>query len=462
LYDHIDPTRVYFGTDTRASSILLGGLFATAPLKHAVSRVCVALGRSIDVLLAVVVGTLGVAWALIDGPSSRWLFHGGLFGHSFLAAGLVAVCARVPSAVVPRLLGVRPLLWLGGISYSLYLWHWPVYVLLSPTRTGWSGWPLLVVRVAVSVAAAVVSKHLLEDPLRYRSAWTRSRQGAMTLAGSTMLLVAFWVVVPKPDTAPASFDVSDLTTLATSSPTEPAASTVPAGATTGPEPASTSSTAPPATVSSVLLLGDSVADDESPGLIAALEAAGLHVHSSTFPGAGLLSPQFDILPTYRQLLADVHPDLVLYQLSLWDVGTAEQQRSVYASFTDLALQTATAVAFITPPPLRDGLDPRLASLPDVVRAIVEQHPGRVFLLDSEGAWGTTFRTDMNGDGAPERKPDGVHVCPAGAARMGAWLVDALASKFSGVTPAPVTSWATGPWIGDARYNTPEGSCAALR
>jgi hypothetical protein len=69
--------------------------------------------------------------------------------------------------------------------------------------------------------------------------------------------------------------------------------------------------------------------------------------------------------------------------------------------------------------------------------------------------------DIDGDGAPDRKPDGVHVCPQGAARFAAWLVDELAVRFDGVAPQPVTAWAAGTWSSDVRYDTPTGACVSL-
>ena len=72
--------------------------------------------------------------------------------------------ARTP---VHAALGWRPLVWLGGISYGVYLWHWPVIVYLDGDRTGLSGITLDVVRVAVAVAiAAASSVRFLERPVR--------------------------------------------------------------------------------------------------------------------------------------------------------------------------------------------------------------------------------------------------------------------------------------------------------
>ncbi|MEP7045062.1 MAG: acyltransferase, partial [Ilumatobacteraceae bacterium] len=204
LFDPTDPTRVYIGTDTRASSLLLGALFAAAPLRSAVGRIATGLGGAFDWVAAAIAATIGMSWFLIDGPSSTWLFRGGLFAHSLLSAVVVAGCAARPSAAVSRWIGWAPLRITGVLSYSLYLWHWPVFALLSEQRTGMSGWTLLALRFAVSFGAAAVSKVLVEDPVRFSAMWARGRKGVVTLVGVSVAVAAFWVLIPRPQTAPAA------------------------------------------------------------------------------------------------------------------------------------------------------------------------------------------------------------------------------------------------------------------
>ena len=92
-----------------------------------------------------------------------------LYQGGFLLAAL-AVSAVIVSVVQPdpgrlgRALSVPPLRWIGRISYGLYLWHWPVYLTLTHTRTGLDGVALLFVRLAVSLALAMASYYGLEKP----------------------------------------------------------------------------------------------------------------------------------------------------------------------------------------------------------------------------------------------------------------------------------------------------------
>jgi peptidoglycan/LPS O-acetylase OafA/YrhL len=186
LADPRDPTRVYTGTDTRAFSLLLGGLVAASPVR---------LGRAGLPVLAL---AIAATWAVADGTGSPWLFDGGLFAHSAAAALLIALCVQLPQAPVARALAWRPLRCLGLISYSLYLWHWPVIVLLSPGRSGLAPWPWTAAVCALSIALAAASTTLVENPIRHRTAWALGRRGVLAFAAVMAVLALLWLLVPGP------------------------------------------------------------------------------------------------------------------------------------------------------------------------------------------------------------------------------------------------------------------------
>jgi peptidoglycan/LPS O-acetylase OafA/YrhL len=481
LFNPADPTRVYIGTDTRASGLLLGGLFAAAPLRSAAVRFTSRLGSAFTPVACVVVAVIGLSWFAVDGPSSTWLFRGGLFVHSLLSAVLVAGCVARPNAHASRWIGWAPLRITGVLSYSLYLWHWPIYALLSEQRTGMSGWPLIALRIAASFAAAAVSKVLVEDPVRFKAAWARGRQGVVTLIGVSVGVAAFWVLVPRPDTAPAVFSLDQFaSTTITPTPGAPTIGTMsvpssvpevttPAVVSTVPVTtstvAATTSTVPPllAPTSRVLMVGDSIAFDEWPAIAAALYAGEIAIGGYVSPGAGLLDNRYDATTEIDKMVIDFRPDLVLYQGSLWDWGTPEAQRAAYERFTAVVLGQGARLAFITIPPLRaDQADiERLGPIKGIMRDIADQHPGQVIVLDSDEAWGPVFNEDVNGDKVPERKPDGLHVCPSGAAMYAVWLTNALEQRFADFVPVPPSEWATGGWVDDPRYTQPAGICALL-
>ena len=472
LFDPADPTRVYIGTDTRASSLLLGALFAAAPMRRAALTIASRLAGGFSIVVGVIVAMIGLSWFLIDGPSSTWLFRGGLFVHSLCSAVLVASCAARPAATASRWLGWAPMRVTGVLSYGLYLWHWPMYALLSEQRTGLSGWTLLALRIAASFAAAIISKGAVEDPVRFRATWARGRRGVVTLVGVSAAVAVFWVVVPQPHTAPASFSVDQFTSTTAATPPPTAAPEA------APNPVATPTTAPATTVAPttttttealfapttrVLMVGDSMAFDEWPAVASAMFAGKISIGGYVAPGAGLLDTRYDSSTAIDKMVVDFQPDLVLYQGSLWDSGTPGAQRVAYQQFTDLVLGQGARLAFITIPPLRaDHQDPvHLGALTGIMHEIADEYPGQVIVLDSDGVWGPVFTQDVNGDKVPERKPDGVHVCPSGAAMYAVWLTDQLQQRFADFVPAPPADWATGDWIDDPRYTQPEGICAAL-
>ncbi|MEV6825068.1 acyltransferase [Amycolatopsis sp. NPDC051102] len=197
-----DPSRVYTGTDTRAFSLLLGAVVATEPVRAALARAGTRWAGAVTALLA---AGIGISWSLADGTTSRWLFTGGLFAHSLAAALLIGLCVQAPRTGVAKALAWPPLRWLGLISYSLYLWHWPVFVLLSPQIDGLpQTWAVL----AVSIGLATLSKYLVEDPIRFRARWARGRRGPAAFAAITAALAVLWVVLPAP--APVVVDITGL------------------------------------------------------------------------------------------------------------------------------------------------------------------------------------------------------------------------------------------------------------
>ncbi|MEU4519206.1 acyltransferase [Amycolatopsis sp. NPDC024027] len=200
-----DPSRVYTGTDTRAFSLLLGALVATGPVRAALARAAV---RWAGAAAALLMAGIAILWSLADGTTSRWLFTGGLFAHSLAAALLIGLCVPAPRTWVATGLAWPPLRWCGLISYSLYLWHWPVFVLLSPERTGLDGLPRTLAVLAVSLGLATLSKYLVEDPIRFRARWARGRSGLLAFTAVMAGLAVLWVVLPAP--APVVVDITGL------------------------------------------------------------------------------------------------------------------------------------------------------------------------------------------------------------------------------------------------------------
>ena len=174
---HFGSNRAYLGTDTRAWELLIGGAAAmiwppgraggarTGTRPEAAGRH----GRLWSWLTALGVGGVALGTMHAGGPPG-WIWDGGLVAIAACAIVVVVGSMQARDGVVARVLALAPLRWLGVISYSLYLWHWPAIVLMTTDTTGLSGWPLLVWRLAAMMAASCASFYLIERPLR-RADW---------------------------------------------------------------------------------------------------------------------------------------------------------------------------------------------------------------------------------------------------------------------------------------------------
>jgi peptidoglycan/LPS O-acetylase OafA/YrhL len=154
-----DTSRLYYGTDTRAAGLLCGAALAFLLSNSALG----AAGRSYwQLTLAGLAGLagLGVATYFIT-ESSAFLYQGGFLAVSLLSALLILGATRVNP--LGRVLGIVPLRWVGARSYGIYLWHWPIFLLVWPAKPGFD---ILAAQVVATVVIAALSYELVEMPVR--------------------------------------------------------------------------------------------------------------------------------------------------------------------------------------------------------------------------------------------------------------------------------------------------------
>ncbi len=164
--------RAYYAFDTRADALFLGCLLGLIAADGYLER----WPRWAKTVLTVsaLASAAFLAWVLLYAQLfTRSLLVWGLSATAVASAVIVAYFVVSPKGIGSRLVGVGLLVFIGDISYTVYLVHWPVYLALQPSETGWGFWPTEVVRLAVVFAIAVASWFLIERPLmrwRQRSA----------------------------------------------------------------------------------------------------------------------------------------------------------------------------------------------------------------------------------------------------------------------------------------------------
>lgn len=205
-----DPSRVYFGTDTRVHEIFVGvagacvwWLWSSALRERASLRVLTAVAAVSAVFLGLV--------SVFSNFRASWLYH---FGFLTIAVAALAIvlAAVAKSSVISKTFEFRGLCVLGLVSYSVYLWHWPVRVFVNSSNTPFDGLSLFCVRIALTAVAACLSFFLIERPFR---ALKRAKRVALySVVGMAVALCAVWVISRPVPAASTEFSTSEAPTAA--------------------------------------------------------------------------------------------------------------------------------------------------------------------------------------------------------------------------------------------------------
>jgi len=431
-----DPSRVYYGTDTRAQALLIGSLLAFVLLggRRAASK---ALRVAVEVLG--IAGAAYLVWLVThvhDTASS--LYTGGLTLAALAAALVIAAAVHPSSRVLKPMLSVPPLRWIGLISYGIYLFHWPIFLWLTPTRTGLYGWRLLTIRVDATIAIAIASYFLVEMPVR-RRAWRRP-----------------WIAFAVPGVAVATALV--VATVYTA-PTAPVFAAPPPGA-------------PMARAAGlgrnlrVLVAGDSVGwtlawidttpvarmgvDIETTAIIGCGIGGGSDDNGGTTLQAGGCKTWPDV---YRQNMKTANPDLVLLVAGSWELishkvdgvemgpGDPAYHDYLFRQLDEarqiLTSKGARLVIALTPcfdRPVQSDSDPsrqqddpaRISWLNGVWTQFAAAHPSDVSTIQYGGLLcpGGTAHDTING---VQVRKDGMHFTNDGAIMTWSWIIPKLAA-----------------------------------
>lgn len=478
LYNGHNDTRLYFGTDTHGQSVLVGcGLAAAMALwserravrpRHAPRGLPdlgggstwllrTRRGRVVWTLLGLVGAVGSVAMYEFVRSDQPFAYRGGFLVACVLAGLVVISVATAPTSIFARLLSFRVFTYLGTISYGMYLWHLPLFVVVDHQRTGLTGWPLFGVRFALTLAVATASFYLVERPIRIGSL-TAGVRGAV-LAPSAAALAAVTVLASTIGPGPSA-------TVAQS-----ALRPLPATAIDGTVPQNLADTP-----IRVLLVGDSTALTLGFGLSEATELTKYHMmtildegilgcgvaQGTTYtddgvPGAilgypcmpdpargkcppgGIFSrdqnvPCQEWPSAWEDWIHEFQPNVVVLLAGgsevydrVYDGRTTNILNPAFASYVRSELEKAVRVAtsrgafvvLMSAPCYDHGEQPdgapwpedspaRIAVYNDLLRQVASQHPGTVYVQDLHSLIcpDDTYHETLNG--VQIRQPDGVH------------------------------------------------------
>ncbi|WP_082754099.1 acyltransferase family protein [Mycobacterium sp. NAZ190054] len=447
--------RVYFGTDTRVQALLVGAAAAallvrdwrglTAGLVIFRSR----WARWVAWWLpAVGLVVLFSAARMATGSAAE--FRSGLLIVVALAAVLViAPVALAQDGPVARLLSAGPLVGLGAISYGVYLWHWPIFLVINGERTGTSGWELFALRCAATVAVAAVSWWLIEQPIReWRPAFVPmlplAAATAATAAVVTMTVLPVRVDPVTPEPGP-EVDIAALV-----------GAEVPVEVTTPPRPHAPGDLR-------VAVFGDSIAWTLMRYLP---ETPGVDFADHTTIGCGIArggpyeyvgqelpqKPECDTWPArWTQRIGHEKPDVVLLIVGRWEVVDRMNEgrwthigEPAYDAYLrgelnralDILSSTGARVVVTTEPYNRRAEKPdgslypedqpkRVEQWNELLRGVVDERPNATVLdLNKKLSPNGYYQTRVDGIRV---RSDGVHPTPEAVEWLTPWLVEALTS-----------------------------------
>jgi len=465
VYDGgLNTNRAYLGTDTRSQCLFIGcalavGLVLLAQRGHEQGRLARGeLWRPASQAGQAACGVVGIVgavgavllWVLTTSLSS-FPYSGGFFLIGLSVGGIILAAVAAPRSVVPRVLSLTPVRYVGRISYGLYIWHWPIFLWLNHERTGLESYELFGLRVLVTFAVSVVSFHLIERPIRMGTFVSQWRAWLVVPAALAGVLVAVFAATTGLSAAGTALPTTGTGTSGTTTTSSTSAGQAAAG-----QPVR------------VLLFGDSVALTLGLGLgeQTVQEQYNYVLTDKGILGCGVVDgPQVELMgvrddtpqacggtavtpggpavnePWQSQWLSEidqVKPNVVVLLAGRWEVVDREYQGTwtnilnpTYAAYVKSQLAVASNlvttagahIVFLTAPCTDEGEQPdgapwpeddpdRIAVYNKLVREVANEHPSTDSVVDLHGEVCPHGQFTSTLDGTVIRRNDGVHFTAA--------------------------------------------------
>jgi len=450
LHDAADPSRAYYGTDTRLAQLVVGALLAVVLLRRSTPQPPARTrGRSVMgfAALAVVVG----AFFIVE-DGDIFMYRGGFLGFSALVAILLWAVTTSRGSAIDRMLSWRPAVLIGQISYGLYLWHWPVQIMLSPDATGLDGPALAALRVSVTFAATVLSYLVIEQPVRRVRGWAASLTGGRAAVAFSvsmaMVLGAVFGTTSRSAPLPEYLDSATAEVIDVGAP-------LPDGDNA---------------VMQLVLTGDSLAHSLTRAMQSQTSALGITFVSRSLPGCSMTRgvpidgkglpfkegpPCALAHEEFIRVTASSYPSRALVWISAWDVYDRRVDGVDYrvgsdawrTKMTELVDETADVLAAggahvflvslapVAPDNETDhedvAFDERVADYNSLLRDYARQNPDRATYINLAARVCPEYPRGCRAvvEGIRLRPKDGVHFDGPGARWASRIILDAVVARF---------------------------------
>jgi peptidoglycan/LPS O-acetylase OafA/YrhL len=438
--------RLYYGTDTRAQALLVGSFLGAVGSHFGDSFTIVpsawnSTRRQRWLWTAVgLVGAIYLAWAwhALAGQNP-FLYRGGFLLVAVAAGAVIVGCVTVPVSLLTRLLSLRALVFVGRISYGLYLYHWPLFLAIDHAHTGLTGASLLATRLIVTFSVAAVSFFFVEEPIRTRRAFRGwiglGAAGVAAIVAVTAVLVGTVAPAAEAVTAPRNgLSDSERSSLAA------------AGAFAN-HPIR------------FLIVGDSVGLTLGVGLtVDSLSRYGVSLFNGAFPGcdlddvevrlSGVVGPATPGCIGWRTMwrpgIARIRPDVVGLLIGRWEVSdhlyqgrwvhvgdpawdrhlTAELDQAVTILSSSGAKVVIFTMPYVDPPteaangtPYSENDPARMTAFNKLLVGVADSRSNVVTLIDLNKLVDPSGHYQSVVDGVTARWTDGIHLTKA----AGVWL-----------------------------------------
>lgn len=412
------------------------------------------------------------------------MFEWGFFACALAAAVVLADVRQEQLSPLGRVLALPPLTFIGRISYELYLWHWPVICELTPERLGVSGAPCQLIRISVTFALSAASFFFIDQPIRRWAfgGWRPQLKIAVAPVGMAVAVLAMTLGTSQTVAAAGTSRVSTKgaggTIVGITTTTDPKGSSTSITTTTEPL-VPTPTKAHPL---QIIMLGDSVMGDVAAASVAALDSTRVvDVKDGHFDGWGFTSDAGWRSDVPAQIESD-HASVVIAMWS-WDddflLAHPAAFRTELTQYVHLVLGLPGVKQLIFlqfpeegPPQFgpgggeasrNRGVDAWNAD----VRSMTTLEPGKVLYLPIASSVERDGRFEAwlppndrwslpSADWVRVRSVDGVHFCPAGAARYAAALTADLTELYH--LPPTSSDWSTGLWNLESQWEADDDSC----